>query len=626
MPVNPANVTEIKSKRDLSQFKTFRVCEPEYIDILLELPSVVNGEFALVMTEKKNGKHELVIMCKNETCGICKPDSRSVCQVQGNSWATLKSRHGGKAPKPPSDDTPRPHNPTPKGCDSDNEDNDEGHKDLRAPAVTVLPDAVSGADLMANFAFMLAKMRDMSDKIDGISTGQSSISARLAVVEKDYSDIVGKFHKMQRAGDGNVVKKVQKVAPCPKGTCIVCKVDPGVHMQLSLLGSPEFNGGGNGRAGYSVRLQMAKTAYSMLRANVICRKPQCTDGRTLLVDFKNQNGYCMNCRTARSTAHITCSSCSGMLEAMARSHAQDKEAFYTCVGVVGHTVFNIVKLKSIDEHNPWLAAGAGDGPTNDKAGQVDSVVIIDTSYGKKLLFVIEFQNSKREDPVMLTHKLGQCMETHKPYKTFLWCVSIAENSSRLRLEERFDVVRRWMILATLHADTMPKWSNWWFFQRQNDVPITRSKMTPFLQNPIIIQYAPEGERSDWQYAPDPLAGHRAISMRGKRKISLGKRAAESTNMEPKEDEDASADSEETESEKEENAGTLRPRQERKKPDLRPGDVFGYLPDNEISVRSVLGEGWPNTWNLTDYSKVDAATYMYCTPDCTMCARYFGGRA
>ena len=136
---------------------------------------------------------------------------------------------------------------------------------------------------------------------------------------------------------------------------------------------------------------------------------------------------------------------------------------------------------------------------------VDSVVII-TKGSVKHMFMIEFQNTCREHPQILTHKFLHHIKEHQADKNYLWCVRITKNTP-YPLSLKLVIIRSWMIFALRNTDHTPFVSCWMFF---NDIhnPLKQKDekqsipLSEFLRRPIHVGASPKGHASDWEFCCD----------------------------------------------------------------------------------------------------------------------------
>ena len=390
-----------------------------------------------------------------------------------------------------------------------------------------------------------------------------------------------------------------------KGSCSICS-EKSKHVCLENLKSDMVYGR------ITTPSDPRRFAAKIVERVQLHKKSLCTThikDKTCSIAKTHKFNYCMVCRSVRSSKSEEglCVGCADACVNMKRSHAQTKDAFEKCMRVMHSCVGKIRNITFYHEMS------VGDACT----GAVDTVMEILTTENKKLVFVIEFQNTHRENPSMLTHKLiGVCIKLD-PVRVFLMNVRISSDRTEWKMHEKLDILRRWVIMLTYWHDKVPSRTYWEFFQGEDSPLEVNAEKSKFLSEPLIVDWAPKCFKNDWEFATDPYAGY--IS----RKLRKSKDAEERKN---KDDEDAMHDDEAEASDCVE-AGTSEVIEVVTEADADM--VKKFVPWHKIvgkarSVTELLGASFPKDWigpyNVDQFDKLQ---HMQCKDDCEICKKFLG---
>lgn len=345
--------------------------------------------------------------------------------------------------------------------------------------------------------------------------------------------------------------------------CVICKENSAAYIDLKNCKQPYKN--------KDPRRRKAILIYdNVLTTNMVCRNPLCLVD-TFHIDKANRFKFCIICRIQRVQSNgECCSECAPHCANMATNHATDKIAFKKAMMLLQHTVYDINQVRF---HNEYQVS---------QGTAIDTVIEIDDIRNHKHVFVIEFQNTCKEDVSTLTHKYAQVCKTFNPYRSYIFCVRIGDVNIEPNYThaQRLDIVRRWIILAIIYGDKLPLRNHWWFFWNNPTTtsgasPLKPSEYkSPFMNEAVIkINYPPEGIKSDWEFATDMLAGH-------------------ITPLKKKRDAD----------------GNLKKH------------VFSWIKEHQKAPTTVLGSNFPDEYTKF---KVEQMSDMHCKPDCSICADFYG---
>ena len=212
----------------------------------------------------------------------------------------------------------------------------------------------------------------------------------------------------------------------------------------------------------------------------------------LCISSKNKFTHCMNCRFKKCKINNSlCSDCLINEELMSSVHAHHKAMFKNCIEVLVST-FGI-ELQVFDEQPITTLTG---NPA------VDTVILIKTIDGKSHLFVIEFQNTCLENPILLTHKFRHHISNFDAHRNHLMCVRITSNTVPVyRLSQKLDILRSWIIVALSKWIEFESRTFWMFFCNDSSPLQPKISLSNFMKHPIMINGAPKGV-CDWEYCCD----------------------------------------------------------------------------------------------------------------------------
>ena len=298
---------------------------------------------------------------------------------------------------------------------------------------------------------------------------------------------------------------------------------------------------------------------------------------------------------------------------MKRGHAVEKQIFEKSLAVIKNTCSLCRNIEFLPE-DPDLCVDKSVGV--DKLA-VDMIVDLTTTANKHLLFVIEIQNTKKESPAVLTHKFIIACSKMNPYRAFLINLRVSTKYSHWDVEEKIDMLRRWMIFMMYYADKLPSRSYWELFQGDSAPLEDKALKSLFLSKPFVIDFAPKGIKSDWEFATDPYCGYimrrprvtdKQIIKEGTRRNDGGESDIDNASGERLLDEDGDG---EGEAEADETNLTRK---------LMPWHTI--IP-KERAVTSILGASFPNA--LIGVYNVDSQesklVEMQCSSDCDICKQY-----
>lgn len=334
-------------------------------------------------------------------------------------------------------------------------------------------------------------------------------------------------------------------------------------------------------------------------------------GRHYVLDKAHKLNYCMVCRDVRSakSEEGMCKSCTDECLDMRRAHATRKHVFEKCMRVVQTTV---LKCRNITFHHESVEL-CNDG--TDGSCAADSVMEILTTEGKKIICMVEFQNTHRENPSTLTHKfLSVCAKTN-PHKACLMNVRISGSRSEWKMEEKMDIFRRWIVFIIYYHERLPSRTYWEFFQGDESPLEANADKSKFLSSPLVVDWAPQGIIANWEFASDPYAGYIPRKQRKKDDgsptalgMGIGDGGGGGIGVEGVEgveggDGDGGV-------EKDKNKFKL----------LAP---WHNIISKERDIKTLAGASFPNKWigvyNVDEYDKLQ---HMQCKDMCEVCAKYF----
>lgn len=200
---------------------------------------------------------------------------------------------------------------------------------------------------------------------------------------------------------------------------------------------------------------------------------------------------CMVCRADNNTkGGFLCASCSSSNIECQLDHAKYKgayeKAWATSIKYKYHGIKDICFAE--EEHVV--------------DGQIDIVIRITDQNGRVHKYMIEVQRSKQEDPSPLMHKFISLIKEDDTFKAHLWCVNVCDAMTTTTFAQKLCIVRSWILYTLENSVTLPMYTSAWFF---TDDALAKETPCKFLQTTVtnIILVAPRGDKSDWQYQPDP---------------------------------------------------------------------------------------------------------------------------
>ena len=222
-----------------------------------------------------------------------------------------------------------------------------------------------------------------------------------------------------------------------------------------------------------------------------------------IFDTANRNVMCMICRTRRATnAKLYCAFC--RVDDFQTGHATFKKPLHYAFKLLEHTVMEIEKVETSTD---WDSNDIFKGEYNvGDLGSIDYLLKITTTDKKVHMFAIEVMATKVETLHTHVHKYREAMARIKPDKTYVVAFDIANCGGGLKLEEKIDVFRRWVIFAIRYANKLPNMNNWWLFPTRNAYACPENTEL-FYKQPVRISQAPKGIKSNWEFASDAFAGH-----------------------------------------------------------------------------------------------------------------------
>jgi hypothetical protein len=375
------------------------------------------------------------------------------------------------------------------------------------------------------------------------------------------------------------------------GACIMC-AEKSKYVCLENLKSDMVNGRISTpsdprrfKPGIAEKIQLHK--------KMLCKTH--SQGKTCVIDKAHKLNYCIICRAVRSSKSEEglCVRCADDCVNMKRGHAQTKNAFEKCMRVLHSCV---AKVRNITFYHEMSVEDAC-------TGAVDSVMEVLTTDNKKLVFVIEFQNTHRENPSMLTHKLlGVCAKLN-PVRAFLMNVRISGERTHWKMQEKLDILRRWIIVLIYYYDKVPSRTYWEFFQGEDSPLEPNAEKSEFLSKPIVIECAPEGVISDWEFATDPYAGYIARRLRKSKDVVVVDEA-EDVPDETEVQDDASMDDSDTSDA------------------LKKYAPWHHIIEKSQPVTDFLGGSFPKQWvgvyNVDQFNKLQ---HMQCKDTCEVCRKF-----
>ena len=379
-----------------------------------------------------------------------------------------------------------------------------------------------------------------------------------------------------------------------KGSCITCG-EKGKYIDINLLKSNTFSFG-RITTPSDTRLFQAKIIEKHLLSMRLSCKPHATSNYA--IDKCHKLNQCMLCRNTRthSTEKGMCKSCSDLCLGMKRGHAIDKQIFETSLTVIKYTCSLCRDIEFLPE-DPDLCVDKSVGI--DKLA-VDMIIDLTTTANKHLLFVIEIQNTKKESPKVLTHKFIIACSKMNPYRAFLINLRVSTKYKSWDIEEKIDMLRRWMIFMMYYADKLPSRSYWELFQGDCAPLEDNAVRSLFLSKPFVVDFAPKGIKSDWEFATDPYSGYIMRRPRnGNNKDGVEGDDADEVDEPPIEEDGHQCD------------------------DTRKLMPWHNIIPKEKSVTSILGASFPNA--LIGVYNVDnqesKLVEMQCSSGCDICQLY-----
>jgi hypothetical protein len=261
------------------------------------------------------------------------------------------------------------------------------------------------------------------------------------------------------------------------------------------------------------KLEAEKAYKEILKQYRMCERCSIMQaGYTM--DMRHLHNRCHICRTSRKASNSDlCAECNQLCKPMELNHAISKTLMRRCFDTIPYTVRGIEDIVITEEKQVTVKE---DNILKQVA--IDTLLEVYLENGKKLVYVIELQNTHKENTQNLTHKYLHTMQQSNPSNLFLWCIRINSNTEDPydRIEQKLDIVRSWIIVTIMNQASFPKHNHWWFFC-QNESPLDTAPKSVFFSDMSVkkITHAPKGDKSNWQYCLD-FAPYKELGKKAKK--------------------------------------------------------------------------------------------------------------
>ena len=137
-------------------------------------------------------------------------------------------------------------------------------------------------------------------------------------------------------------------------------------------------------------------------------------------------------------------------------------------------------------------------------GKIDFLVKVEKKTTKKIfIFAIEIMASKVEAVELFSHKMLQARTQLSADKSFFITLDVKETGIVYSIEERMEILRRWVIFAINYEEYLPSMNIWSFFSSSRKPYAKKPNTSAFFDSPVEIKHAPRGIKSDWEFCTDP---------------------------------------------------------------------------------------------------------------------------
>jgi hypothetical protein len=86
--------------------------------------------------------------------------------------------------------------------------------------------------------------------------------------------------------------------------------------------------------------------------------------------------------------------------------------------------------------------------------------------------------------------------------------SVVETRS-YTLEQKMEILRRWCIFGIKYRRYLPTMNCWWAFCEDRK-PYSIERIHTLFKSPLVIEHAPAGLRTDWEFETDPMPREQKI--------------------------------------------------------------------------------------------------------------------